>query len=413
MKIEVEVKGVDAPVEEVENAIYNVLYNQLDNEVEADYHSFDVKVNGVGEKMGGSRMPHMWAIDFRNMNTAMHGLFYGKDFRTVNQFYKELQSLDIDDVGYELDLMGIIDGFEGDIEIIDEINYREIRKLPSGKYGIEIDDVEYWIINNLSEDLYMESKQKGKMNKIMKESDETDDVTPRIYVGTYAKYNNGSLGGQWVDLIDFGNYKEFVDYCKEIHSDEKNPEFMVQDYEGYPSSLYHEGGLPTEEEFDKIIEISELDGDEKKAYAAFLNLGWSNDSIDAFRDAYFGKYTDDNDLGYECVEMGGMPQNSDYYFDFDAFGRDLMYDYHMGDEDNEDAEGNPEDPDHYYDNEGYDQGEYKSDRQVGEDFVEEAYGSVEEMSKDTLERYFDYAQFGKEVRLNDLTEEDGYLFWNR
>ena len=49
------------------------------------------------------------------------------------------------------------------------------------------------------------------------------------------------------------------------------------------------------------------------------------------------------------------------YFDYDAFGRDLMMDFHRGDEDETDAEGNPEDPDKYYDQDGYEMGEYESD----------------------------------------------------
>ena len=33
---------------------------------------------------------------------------------------------------------------------------------------------------------------------------ETMDLSEaRIYVGTYAKYNNGSLQGEWVELSDF------------------------------------------------------------------------------------------------------------------------------------------------------------------------------------------------------------------
>ncbi len=139
-----------------------------------------------------SRLPHKWAIDFRNMHTAIHGLFYGDDIKVVNQFYKELQSLDTDDANYEWDLMGIIDGFEGDIERIDEINYREISKLPSGRYGIEIDGVEYWIINNVSEDLYMESSlMKEAKDTVSKDSFLPYDVVNNISEDDIdAFYNN-------------------------------------------------------------------------------------------------------------------------------------------------------------------------------------------------------------------------------
>ena len=429
----------------------------------------------------------MWAIDFRNMNTAVHGLFYGKDRKDVQAFYNNLVELNTDEMdGYEIeDLMNAFDS----IKVIDEINYRNIRKLDSGKYGIVIDDVEYWIINNVSEDLYMESsvmkesddiiskysflpsnainkvseddidalynnvfiefikgdnsilswrgyeeiqeafglseetmksivsywkklRDGSNDDKVMNESEDYEADDPKIYVGTYAKYNDGSLKGEWVNLTNFDTYEDFVDYCKKLHSDESDPEFMVQDYENYPSSWYHEAGLPTDEEFYKIQELSELDDTEKRAYAAFCELKWGDDSIENFRDHYFGEYTSDDDLGQQCVDMGGIPSDAENYFDYDSFGRDLMFDYHTGDEDETDAEGNPEDPNHYYDNDGYDQGEYESDRQVAEDFIDGVYGSINEMSKETLEQYFDYAEFGRAVYLNDLTESDGYLFWN-
>ena len=191
-----------------------------------------------------------------------------------------------------------------------------------------------------------------KFKKIVKESEGGD--APRIYVGTYAKYNDGSIDGEWVDLTDFAHdYDGFVKHCREIHKDEKDPEFMIQDYEGFPRKWYHEAGLPTEEEFDKIIEISELDDSEKNAYDAYLELDFSDDSIEAFREHYYGTYDGDYDLGMDFVDRFGMPDNPEQYFDYDRFGRDLMYEYHYGDPDNTDSEGNQEDPDYYYDNDGY------------------------------------------------------------
>ena len=416
MKFEIEIDGVNAPIEDVENAIKDILYNQLDMELGADYNKFNVNVNHLNDKRNEkivkeSRKPHMWAVDFRNMNTAIHGLFYGADRKEVQSFYNNLKDLNSEEMdGYELeDLMNAYDS----IKMIDEINFSRIGRLDSGRYGVEIDDVEYWIINYVAEDLYMESTKsdsKMKFKKIVKESEGGD--APRIYVGTYAKYNDGSIDGEWVDLTDFAHdYDGFVKHCREIHKDEKDPEFMIQDYEGFPRKWYHEAGLPTEEEFDKIIEISELDDSEKNAYDAYLELDFSDDSIEAFREHYYGTYDGDYYLGMDFVDRFGMPDNPEQYFDYDRFGRDLMYDYHYGDQDNTDSEGNPEDPDHYYDNDGYDMGEYHNDTQVAEDYID-SLGSIEELGKDTLNNYFDYASFGRDLLLNDLEESDGYLFWN-
>lgn len=53
----------------------------------------------------------------------------------------------------------------------------------------------------------------------------------KLYVGTYAKYNNGSIGGAWLDLDGFAGYDELVAACRQLHADESDPEFMVQDVE--------------------------------------------------------------------------------------------------------------------------------------------------------------------------------------
>ena len=39
----------------------------------------------------------------------------------------------------------------------------------------------------------------------------------RVYVGTYGKYNNGSLFGAWLDLSDYADKEEFYEACRELH----------------------------------------------------------------------------------------------------------------------------------------------------------------------------------------------------
>ena len=53
---------------------------------------------------------------------------------------------------------------------------------------------------------------------------------PAVYVGTYHKYNCGSLYGMWVDLTSFLDYDDFMEFCHLLHIDEEDPEFMYQDY---------------------------------------------------------------------------------------------------------------------------------------------------------------------------------------
>ena len=457
-----------------------------------------------------ARLPVMWAIDYRDFHTAIHGLIYGKSRRDVEEFYDRLKAIyddkEISSDYQEMYYQDLWDEFYPRIQQIDEIDFRDIGKLPSGKYGIIVDDVEYRLVNPMSAiDIYEESTKRNnkmkfkkivneevdigwdlearrddrnreirehqkwndeelifngrpmkrknvimrlraaisdredegydispltaaihkaqeidagerldfpKLQKVVKESDEGGSDHPRIYVGTYAKYNNGSIDGKWIDISEYNDYEEFVDACRELHSDEDDPEFMVQDYENFPRKWYHEGGLPTEEEFDKINDYYLMSDTEQRAYEAYVNYT-DDDDIDNFHEAYQGEYDSASDFAYSLVDDLGWDgigsDNLDMYFDYDAFGRDLMMDFHFGDEDNEDAEGNPEDPDHYYDNDGYDMGEYQSDSQVAEDYISNI-GGVDQLGADTARNYFDYEAFGRDLLMSDYFEEDGFVF---
>lgn len=68
----------------------------------------------------------------------------------------------------------------------------------------------------------------------------------RVYVGTYHKYNNGSIAGRWLTLNDYKTPEAFWAACKQLHRDERDPEFMFQDYE-VPDFL---GGCVTESYID-------------------------------------------------------------------------------------------------------------------------------------------------------------------
>ncbi len=59
----------------------------------------------------------------------------------------------------------------------------------------------------------------------------------KVYVGTYGKYNNGSIKGGWLDLADYATYDDFLKACAKLHKDERDPEFMIQDVEEFPDGL--------------------------------------------------------------------------------------------------------------------------------------------------------------------------------
>lgn len=157
----------------------------------------------------------------------------------------------------------------------------------------------------------------------------------RIYVGTYAKYNAGSLYGKWLDLSDYSDKEEFYDACRELHSDEQDAEFMFQDYENIPSGLVGESWI-SDNLFEVIAALLTLDDNEQEAFILWLeNGGHDIDTddidgiIDSFRDEYQGAYKDEEDYAYEIVEQCyDLPEFAQTYFDYEKFARDLfMSDY--------------------------------------------------------------------------------------
>ncbi len=68
-------------------------------------------------------------------------------------------------------------------------------------------------------------------------------TTPAVYVGTYHKYNCGSIAGKWFDLTDFDGPEDFLEACKALHADEWDAEFMYQDWEGIPSQFVSESSV--------------------------------------------------------------------------------------------------------------------------------------------------------------------------
>ena len=161
---------------------------------------------------------------------------------------------------------------------------------------------------------------------------EAKDLTmARVYVGTYKKYVNGSIGGKWLNLADYANRGEFVKACAMAHGDERNPEFMFQDWENIPEGLIDECFIP-ERLFDAIGAAKHMDEDAREAFFVWLenfadtsNAKDAEELADDFRDEFQGVYTSEEDFAVEmvetCHELSGF---AEMYFDYAAFARDLF-----------------------------------------------------------------------------------------
>jgi len=144
---------------------------------------------------------------------------------------------------------------------------------------------------------------------------------PRIYVGTYAKYNNGSIEGAWLDLEDYACAQDFTEACLELHADEPDPELMFQDWEDIPDCFISECSI--DEDFWLYMDDDHCDDEAKEAYCSCFGEWDESD----FEDRYAGKFSSWEDMAKDYVESTGMlhdvPDNLKNYFDYGAFANDI------------------------------------------------------------------------------------------
>ena len=157
----------------------------------------------------------------------------------------------------------------------------------------------------------------------------------RVYVGTYAKYNEGSTYGDWLDLDNYDRMWKFLNACKKIHEDEEDPKFMFQDWENIPSELISESELSP-----AIFELKDLlDELEEDPFIVWVGdySDWKEvesdpkKSVEIFRDQYCGEWESERAYAEELFDelyLHGVPSSARSYIDYEAFALDLFrYDY--------------------------------------------------------------------------------------
>ena len=168
--------------------------------------------------------------------------------------------------------------------------------------------------------------------------------TPKIYVGTYGMYNNGSLYGKWFDLSDYTDSDELFKDCYEYHRNEFfssgcRPELMFQDWENIPDFLISESSL-NEDTFKYFEIVSAMDDDTAEAFQIYCTqiVYWPsngndlNETLEGFQESYQGYFGNGNDpktdFAYQFIEgtglLAGASPMLERYFDCEAYGRALL-----------------------------------------------------------------------------------------
>lgn len=158
----------------------------------------------------------------------------------------------------------------------------------------------------------------------------------KVYCGTYGKYNDGSLYGEWIRLDDYSTFEDFMEYIRELHKDEEDPEFMFQDVEDF--FIDEEPSLSDIKVWYELFKYDlypyYLDEDIAKEIVRQFADKWEN-LKEYCENHYYCSFDSFYDLGFSSSKDLGLPDSLDYYFDFEKYGKAIAEEYDVVEGDGE------------------------------------------------------------------------------
>jgi len=154
-----------------------------------------------------------------------------------------------------------------------------------------------------------------------------------LIVNTFAKYNKGMMSVTTVNPGAYSTAEAFFNRCKEIHSDESNPEFMFESPNGLPTAILNEHSLNWPLMAELVCQEKNGNG------AAFITfIGLKGESVAyLFETSYCGFAASEHDALEIIVDVDSLieqiPARLRNYVDLDAYARDLFigeYDFVNG-----------------------------------------------------------------------------------
>lgn len=145
--------------------------------------------------------------------------------------------------------------------------------------------------------------------------------TPRIYVADLAAYNAAYLHGIWVDATDkLDDIQDAINRMLEQSPVHDAEEFAIHGFEGF-------GGFPVSEHMslEHVHEVACFIEEHGKLGAALLdNFCETEEAKKALEEDYSGCYQSLADFAQELTEeTTAIPQNLQYYIDYERMGREL------------------------------------------------------------------------------------------
>lgn len=155
-------------------------------------------------------------------------------------------------------------------------------------------------------------------------------MNAKIYVADLAAYNSGHLHGVWVDVSsDADEMNEKVQAMLAASPVPDAEEYAIHDTDGIDVGEY-----TSLSDVAAIVErIEKLEDyftgeDAEEIYAAFCECFGDPEKVEDVIEAYRGHYSSERDYAERFVEDAGyldlIPDSLQFYFDYDAFARDLF-----------------------------------------------------------------------------------------
>jgi antirestriction protein len=154
---------------------------------------------------------------------------------------------------------------------------------------------------------------------------ELNQITiPAVLVTTFRDYNNGNPFGTWMNPARYDSEARFKTACTSMHGVSPDAELMIIEAEGIPSQFYAETGITWH--FIDAFRQAEEEGT-LAPLMAWYRAGGDGGYSD-FEAAYVCEAASAEDYARDLLENNGAleglaPQLREY-FDFEAYGRDLM-----------------------------------------------------------------------------------------
>ena len=148
-----------------------------------------------------------------------------------------------------------------------------------------------------------------------------------IFITNLGKYNEGELVGEWVELPVSEEELEAV--FERIGINEEYEEHFITDYETDITGL-KVGEYDSIEDLNELAEtLEDLDEYEREIVEAMISEGYDLEEALEKKDdcMIYHDCNDMTDVAEQYAEETGLldsiPENLRYYFDFEAYGRDM------------------------------------------------------------------------------------------